>query len=115
MSATRCWSGPTQQTAGACSPCPAAWSGPVCEIPAEHLGLRQRQQQPTHGQATIPLLDCTDRVIERGEDPEPVGELSNRDHPRHRRQRRVRSTDTNPTSQPTYALHRTGAFLQQLT
>jgi hypothetical protein len=84
------------------------------EIPAEHLGLCQRQQQSARGQATIPLLDRTDRVVERGDHPEPVGQFSNRDDPRRRCQRCVRSADTNPASQPTYSFHRTGAFLQQL-
>jgi hypothetical protein len=51
------------------------------EVPAEHLGLRQRQQQCARGQATIPLLDRTDRVVERGDHPEPVGQLGDRDHP----------------------------------
>lgn len=85
------------------------------EVPAEHLGLRQRQQQSARGQATIPLLDRTHPVVERGDHPKPIGQLSDRDHPRHRRQRRVRSADTNPASQPTYALYRTGALLQQMT
>jgi len=75
------------------------------EVPAEHLGLRQRQQQPARGQATIPLLDRTHRIVECGDHPKPTGQLGDRDHPRHWCQRRVRSADANLASHPTYAFH----------
>jgi hypothetical protein len=103
-------------TADSASPAASARrrSRQVRKISAEHLRLGQRHQQLARGQAPVPLFDRSDRVVERGDHTQPADQLSDRHHARDRRQRRVRSTDPNPTCQTAHASHRTGAFPQQM-
>jgi hypothetical protein len=80
------------------------------EVPAEHLGLRQRQQELPAGKATVTLFDRADRVIEGRHHTQTTRQLGDHDHARRRRQRHVRSTYPDLTCQTTYRVHRTGAL-----
>ena len=50
------------------------------EVSAEHLRLRQRHQELPGSQATVPLLDRSDRVVERVDHTQPADQFRDRHH-----------------------------------
>ncbi len=65
----------------------AAAVQPGPELRAEHLRLRHRDQILTCGQSPVPLLDRTDRVIQRGDRTQSPDHFGNGHHTRGRGQR----------------------------